>query len=131
MLVARRDGCIQTNFDAELHERAQRIVGLRLLECGEHARSRFDQHDLRAARVDAAEIRGERETRELGDRAGELDARGPRADDDEAQQALAASGIGFHLGRLEGAEDMTANARRVVDRLERPAQTGAQSSWPK
>ena len=70
------------------------------------------------ARIDAAEVGREREASELGDRTGELDARRPCADDDEAQQAFAARGVGLHLGRFERAQDTAADRRRVVDRLQ-------------
>ncbi len=43
---------------------------------------------------------------------------GPGADDDEAQQPLAARRVGLHLGRFECAEDSPPDRRRVVDRLQ-------------
>ncbi len=116
--VAARDGGAHAHLDAELLERAQRVSRLRLLERREHARPGLDEHDLRAARIDAAEVCGERETRELRDRARELDARRACADDHEAQQPLAPRGVRLHLGGFERAQDPAADRRRVVDRFQ-------------
>jgi hypothetical protein len=91
---------------------------LRLLERGEDARACLDEHDLRAARIDVAEVGREREASELGDGACELDPGRPGADDDEAQQPIAVRRVGLHLRRFECAEDSPPDLRRVVDRLQ-------------
>ncbi len=69
-------------------------------------------------RVDAAELRGQRGARELGDRAGELDARRTGADNDEGQKRRALPLVGLALRLLEGEEDAAPYGRRVLERLE-------------
>ena len=62
--------------------------------------------------------RGQRLARELGDRAGELDAGRPAADDHEGQQRCALGRVGRALGLLERQQDAAADVDRVLDRLQ-------------
>ena len=61
---------------------------------------------------------GERVAGELGDRACELHAGRPAADDHEPEQPLAGRGVVLDLGGLERSQDAAANQRRVVDALQ-------------
>ncbi len=81
-------------------------------------RPRFDEQHFRRVRIDRAEIPGERVVREVGDRAGQFDARGAGADDHKGQQRLPPYRIGLALGFLERQEDAAANGRSVLDRLQ-------------
>ena len=111
-------GCAEPHLDAELFERELRGLRQRGLERREQARRRLDQDDARAARIDGAEVLGERAVRQLRDGAGHLDAGRAAADDDEIQQPRALGGIGLGLGLLEGEQDAAAHVGRVVDGLE-------------
>ena len=69
-------------------------------------------------RVDAAEVVAQRVARDLGERAGQLDAGRPAADDDERQPGRRASASALALGRLERAQDAPPELQRVLDRLQ-------------
>ena len=56
--------------------------------------------------------------RQFGDRAGQLDAGRPGADDDEGQQRRAALRIALALGALEGEQDAPPQRGGVLQRLE-------------
>ncbi len=56
--------------------------------------------------------------RDLGQRAGELDARRPAADDDEGEPGAARIGVELTFGMLERGEDAAAHRGRVLDGLE-------------
>ena len=56
--------------------------------------------------------------RDLGQRAGELHAGRPGADDDEGQPRLLRLGVGLALRVLEGHEHAAADLQRVLDRLQ-------------
>ena len=95
-----------------------RVGGQILGEAWQDARTRFDQHDARLARVDAAKIVGQRFTREFGDRAGELDPGRAAADDDEGQLRRAQRSVALAFGALEGHQNSPAHRGRVLERLE-------------
>ena len=76
------------------------------------------QHHARIARIDAAEFAAQRVARDLGERAGELDAGRAAADDDEGEPGGALAPDRFALGVLEGGEDARADLERVVERLQ-------------
>src|SRR5262249_59248427 len=80
--------------------------------------SRLDQHDARLTRVDVAEVLWQRELRQFGDGAGELDAGRARADDGKGEQRLAPLGIAFAFGTLEGDQDAAAQRGGVFQGLE-------------
>ena len=82
----------------------------------EHARHALDQDDARVARVDVLELPGQGLTRDLGERAGELDAGRAAADDDEGQPLAAVLRIA--LGHLVGEQHAAADLERVLDALE-------------
>ena len=84
----------------------------------QHARTRFDQHDARVARIDGAEVVAQRDVGELGDGARHLHARRAGADHDEGEEAPARLGIVGLLGLLEGRQDAAADAGGVVDLLQ-------------
>ena len=83
----------------------------------EHARHALDQDDARVARVDVLELPGQGLTRDLGERAGDLDAGRAAADDDEGQPLAAVLRI-VALGHLVGEQHPAADLERVLDALE-------------
>src|SRR5207244_5389945 len=107
------------NFDAEPFERADRAgreIGRILLE---YALAALKQNDPCLAWVVVAEVTTDRVTRDLGDRAGELDTRRPTADHDERQQRLAPGMVAFALGKLEGQQNATAPLQGNRQRVDR------------
>ncbi len=71
----------------------------------------LEEDDVRLRRVDVPEVARERVLRDLAERAGELDARRPRAHDDERQPRLALRRVLLPLGELERREDRFAGSR--------------------
>ena len=68
--------------------------------------------------MDAAEVLAQRLPRDLGERAGELDAGRPGADDHEREQTALLVGIGLPLRRLERQQHAPPHLERIVERLE-------------
>ena len=116
--IAGRDLVLEPDFHAHLLERALRVGRQRRGKCRQHALTALDQHDARRARIDHAEILGQRVLAELGDRACEFHAGGARADDGEGHQPLALGLVGRGLGALEGQQDAAADQGGVVHALE-------------
>ena len=71
----------EPHLDAELLERAPAASDSAGSNGVQQPRSRLDQDDARRARIDRAEVGGQRALGELGDGAGHLHAGGPAADD--------------------------------------------------
>jgi hypothetical protein len=65
-----------------------------------------------------AEVVGERAPRDLGDRTGELDARGAAADQDEREERPLLRRIALTLRSLERGQDPPPDLERVLDGLE-------------
>ena len=84
----------------------------------QHARARLDQHDARLAGVDVAEVRRQRVLRQFRDGAGEFDAGGAGADDDEGQECCPTLRIALALGALEGHQDSPPQRGGILQRLE-------------
>ncbi len=109
---------------ARLHLYAQpgeRLRGLArevLRERREHPRGAVDEEDPRLLRVDRAEVVPQGLPRDLADRAGQLHAGRPRADDDERQPGAPPGRIGEALGDLEGVEDLVPDGERLFDALQ-------------
>ena len=77
---------------------------------------------------------------DLGERAGQLDAGRPAADDHERQPGAAPGRVRLALGRLEGEEHAAADLQRVLDALQargeraptrRGRSTSASRPWPR
>ena len=102
-------------------EIAETLLGL-LAERGrvgrQDALAALDQDDDRLAGIDAPEITPEHVTLDLGQRAGELDARGPATHDHEVEIRLPRHRVGLHLGELEGEQDAPPHLERILDGLE-------------
>ena len=117
-VVELRDDRVREDFDAEA---PQLRFGLRG-EIGrigrEDALFPLDEDHARARRVDAAEVAEHGLPRDLGERAGELGAGRPRADDDEGEPGPLPVGIGLALSFLEGEEHAPPDLQRVLDGLE-------------
>ena len=112
------DGRPGPHLDAEPLELPPRRVGQGLRVPGKHARGGLEQEHPRALGVDVAEVVRERVPRDLGDRAGELDAGRAAADDDEREQRPLLLRIALALGRLERDQDPPPDLERVLDALE-------------
>ena len=87
-------------------------------ERAEHRVGAVDQHDPGGARVDPAEVAGQRPPGQLGDLAGHLDAGRAGADHGEGEQPVDLRRVVGQLGELERAEDAAAQLEGVVDALE-------------
>jgi len=81
-------------------------------------RAAFDEEDAGGLRVDPPEVVAQRLTGDLGERARQLDAGRPGADDHEGQQTALDGRVGFTLRRLEREQHPAAHHQRVVERLE-------------
>ena len=100
-------------LELELRLRRQ-LLGVR----GQHARAALEQDDARRARVDAAEVARERVARDLGERAGHLDAGRPPPTTTNVSHWRRASARLLPLGGLEGQQHAPADLERVLERLE-------------
>ena len=109
---------LEHDLGADPLERRFGIVGELRIEGREQPRPGLDQNDARVARIDIAEIGGERPLGELGDRAGHLDAGRAAADHDEGQEPLPLGLVALGLGALEGDQDAAAKLGRVLDLLQ-------------
>ena len=68
--------------------------------------------------IEVPEVAGERLPRNLGERAGHLDAGRAAADHDERQQRAPARRIGFALGALERQQHAPPDLQRILERLQ-------------
>ena len=78
-----------------------------------------------------AEVVAHVELRDVTDGAGQFDAGGPSADDDEVQFRVGAGLYHFPLRQLKGQQDAAADFGGILDGLEARAHICAQSSLPK
>src|SRR3954454_3846786 len=88
-----------------------------LLEGREETRTCLDQDDTGMARVDRPEIGRKRLARQFGNGSSDLNACRATANDGEREQAAALLRVCLEFGPLEGQQDLPAQARRIVDRL--------------
>ena len=77
---------VRTSTPSRSSDVARRVAQRARETCAQDVRAAFEQHDARRLRADAAEVLPQRLPRDLGERAGQLDAGRPAADDDERQQ---------------------------------------------
>ena len=98
-------------------------AGLR--ETREDRRPAFEQEDPRRARIEMPEVACERLPRDLGERAGHLDAGRPAADHDEGQQRRPLRRIGLALRALERQQHAPPDLERILERLEARARRAA------
>ncbi len=70
LVAAFADGLLQLNFNAQALERRVGVGGEILGKARQNARTRFDQHHARLARVDVPIFLGQILMRKFGDRAG-------------------------------------------------------------
>src|ERR1035441_3009240 len=82
------------------------------------ARLALDEHDGGLARVDVAEVVAQGVVGDLAERAGQFDAGGAAAHDDEVQPGAARGGIRLALGALESEEEAAADRGGVFDGFE-------------
>jgi hypothetical protein len=106
------------HFDAKPFERAPGGRAELLRERRQHVGAAFEEHDPCRLRANAPEILWQRFARDLGERAGQFDARRAAADDGERQQAALSSGIRFALGCFERQQHAPADVERIVQRLQ-------------
>ena len=116
--IDRIDLGVRAHFDADLGEVAARALGEVVRKRREHARRRLEQHDARLRRIDPPEIPLHRGAADVGNRAGQLDAGRPAADDDEGQIGALCAGIALVLGALEGDQHAAPHLRRLLERLQ-------------
>src|SRR5262249_33936756 len=79
--VAARHHGAEPYFDPEPYESPRGLLGKSWRKTWQQARTAFDQNDARGRRVDMPEVAGECCLCQFGERAGELDAGRPAADD--------------------------------------------------
>jgi hypothetical protein len=110
-------GPLEQGRDPEVDERAGCLSRQRRREARQHAVRGLHEQHLAIARVDGSKVVTQGVPGQLGDLSRHLHARGPRPDDDERQPRSPTPGVGFHLGRLEGAQDPPADLERALQRL--------------
>ena len=111
-------GDTEVHADALAAQDLGDVVVRLVRERAEQGVAEVDDVDLRGRHGEVTELRGQRVVDHVRERAGELDARRPTADDDEVQRALVDQG-GVAIGGLEHAEDLRAQPRRVIEGVER------------
>ena len=102
VVVDADDARVDVHLHAELRQLLSGLVAQHLGIGGEQMRRALEQEHARLARIDAAEVARQRVEGDLADGAGELDAGGAAADDDEGQPlALHLGVVGHALGLFE------------------------------
>ena len=108
-------------------KRGELLAGL-LLKVGgvgaEDVGRALEDEDLGHGGVDVAKIFGHVELGDVADCAGQLDAGGAAADDDEVEGGMAAGLLHLALGEFEGEEDAAADLGGVLDGLEAGGELG-------
>ena len=85
----------------------------------EHSWAGLDEHDSGLARVDGAKVTDQHRASDVGERACELDACRPGADDDESHERSARLFIRLVLRMLERKQHAPANLERILEGLQR------------
>jgi hypothetical protein len=106
------------NLGAELVELLDRALRERRRERRQDARAGLDEDDLRLARIDGSKVTREHEVRELGDRAGQLDAGGAAADDREREELAPRADIRLAFGAFECEEHAPPDLEGVLEVLQ-------------
>ena len=114
--LGHRDAHVQA--DALAAEHLAHVVVRAVGERGEQRVAEVDDVHLRRRHREVAELRGQRVVDHVRQRARDLDTGGAATHDDEVQRAALKQG-GVAVGVLEDAEDLGAQPRRVVQRVER------------
>ncbi len=109
---------VGVDFDAERRERGFGFGGKVFRIGGEDARRAFEQQHAGLGGVDVAEVVAHVELGDVADGAGQLDAGGPAADDDEIERRVPAVLDHLALGQLKGQQHPAANLGGVFDGLE-------------
>ena len=113
---------------AELH--AERIELLPRLALqiwrvgGEDIWRAFENQHLRHRRVDVAEVLRHIKLRDVADGAGEFDASGAAANDDEVERRMRAALHHLAFGKLEGKQNTATDLGRIFDRLQARSKLG-------
>jgi hypothetical protein len=116
--IDRSDRRAGDDLYTEALELSARLLRQRLREARQHARAGLDQAHARGRWVDVAELALERVPRNLGERAGQLDAGRAATDDREMQPRVASRGIALGLCVLEREQQAPAQQQCVVERLQ-------------
>ncbi len=109
---------LRVYFDAEVFERGLSFGGEIRRIGGQHPRAAIEQHHAALGGIDVPEVVTHVELRNVADGAGEFDARGAAADDDEIQRRMPTLLHHLPLGQLEGKQNPAANLDRVFNGLE-------------
>ena len=121
---------VRTSTPRRSSDSARRFAK-RLGKRAEQVRRALEQHDARRLGPDVPEVLAQRLPRDLGERAGQLDAGRPAADDDEGEQpALRVRG-----SVSRSAASNASSTRRLISSASssvlRPGARSAHSGWPK
>ena len=111
------DGVAEQRSDAEILERAGRLLRELRRKGGEDAVGHLHQQHSALARVHHPEVTTEGVPGELADLTGHLNPGRPGADHDEGEPGALALLVGLELGGLEGAQDLGAHVERALQRL--------------
>ena len=106
------------DFDAQALERRLGFGREIRRISGEHARAAVEQQHAALGGIDVAKVVAHVELCDVADGAGELDAGGAAADDDEVEGRVPALLEHLALGQLEGQQHAAANLDGVFDGLE-------------
>ena len=112
------DGCIRQHFHAQAFELMPCASLQGLGQMRQHRRSGLDQTNARGAWIDVAELRAQRVSGDVGERARELHPGRAPTDDREVQPCVAQRGVRRRLGVLECGEHPVADLECILEGLQ-------------
>src|SRR5204863_7178388 len=114
---------LQAHVDTALAQRCERGAAERLGHLEEQPVGAFEQADTQLAGGDAR-VPAAYAAQEVGELAGDLDAREAAADDDEVAEPAAHPRVALELDAGDALQDAVADEQRVADQLERQCVLG-------
>ena len=106
------------DFDAEVLEALFGVLGEGGVEGFEEAVAGLDEEDVEFGGVDVSEVASHGEAYEVGEGAGEFDAGGASADEEDGHETPTFDGVGAEFGGFEGGEDAGSDAVSVSEGFE-------------
>src|SRR2546427_324244 len=106
------------HLDADALEGVLSASAQRVRKARENAITALEEQDARPRRVDDAEVPCDGLTRDLGESAGQLDARRTGADDHEREEGLLLGAVRLALGEFIGEKHPAANLQGVLEALQ-------------